>query len=108
MLKLKLDKMSYRDLLQLSQQLAREIESRKKSEKGKVKRELIALVENAGFELDDIVGAKKGAARKRRKVAPKYRNPRNPDETWTGRGRQPKWLVAELAKGRKLGSFLIK
>ena len=45
---------------------------------------------------------------KGRKIPPKYRNPKNPEETWTGRGRQPKWLAQELARGRSLKSFLIK
>jgi DNA-binding protein H-NS len=42
------------------------------------------------------------------KVAPKYRNPANTKETWAGRGKQPRWLSAETAKGRKLEEFLIK
>ena len=42
------------------------------------------------------------------KVPPKYRNPANAKETWTGRGKQPRWLAAETAKGRKLEEFLIK
>ena len=42
------------------------------------------------------------------KVAPKYRNPANVKDTWAGRGKQPKWLAAETAKGRKLEEFLIK
>lgn len=42
------------------------------------------------------------------KVAPKYRNPANPKETWAGRGKLPRWLAAETSKGRKLEDFLIK
>ena len=42
------------------------------------------------------------------KVAPKYRNPANAKETWTGRGKQPRWLAAETTKGKKLEEFLIK
>ncbi len=42
------------------------------------------------------------------KVPPKYRNTSNPKETWAGRGKQPRWLAAETAKGRKLEDFLIK
>ena len=47
------------------------------------------------------------AGRKLGKVAPKYRNPDNPRETWAGRGKQPRWLAAYTAKGRDLGEFLI-
>ena len=35
------------------------------------------------------------------KVAPKYRNPANPEQTWTGRGKRPRWFSEALAKGRK-------
>ena len=42
------------------------------------------------------------------KVPPKYRNPANPKETWTGRGKQPRWLADLVKKGRKPEDFLIK
>ncbi|MFC4921525.1 MULTISPECIES: H-NS histone family protein [Bradyrhizobium] len=41
------------------------------------------------------------------KVQPKYRNPKNPAETWAGRGKQPRWLKAQLRSGRRLADFLI-
>lgn len=40
-------------------------------------------------------------------VRPKYRNPKNPAETWSGRGRLPRWLRPQLRGGRKLDDFLI-
>ncbi len=42
------------------------------------------------------------------KVPPKYQNPKNPSETWAGRGKQPRWLRALLRSGKKLEDFLIK
>lgn len=42
------------------------------------------------------------------KVFPKYRNPKNRSETWAGRGKQPRWLVAQLRSGKKLEDFKIK
>ncbi len=44
----------------------------------------------------------------RRKVAPKYCNPKKKSETWAGRGRKPKWVEAHLAAGGKLEDLLIK
>jgi DNA-binding protein H-NS len=41
------------------------------------------------------------------KVAPKYRNPEDPDETWAGRGLKPRWLAAAIKSGKKLDDFLI-
>src|SRR3974390_617308 len=43
----------------------------------------------------------------RGKVAPKYRNPENPAETWAGRGLKPRWLAAALKQGKKLDDFMI-
>jgi DNA-binding protein H-NS len=41
------------------------------------------------------------------KVAPKYRNPDNPAETWAGRGLKPRWLAAAIKAGKKQDDFLI-
>jgi DNA-binding protein H-NS len=40
-------------------------------------------------------------------VAPKYRNPENPAETWTGRGLKPRWLAAAIKGGKNPEDFLI-
>ena len=40
-------------------------------------------------------------------VAPKYRNPENPSETWAGRGLKPRWLAAAIKSGKKPEDFLI-
>ena len=40
-------------------------------------------------------------------VAPKYRNPDNPAETWAGRGLKPRWLTAAMKGGKKLEDFAI-
>ena len=39
------------------------------------------------------------------RAIPKYRNPQT-GETWSGRGKKPKWLEVELGRGRKLEDFL--
>ena len=41
------------------------------------------------------------------KVFPKYQNPKNPTETWSGRGRKPCWLSPLLRSGKKLDDFRI-
>lgn len=42
------------------------------------------------------------------RVLPKYRNPAQPAETWSGRGKQPRWLTALLRTGKKLDDFRIQ
>ena len=44
----------------------------------------------------------------RGKVAPKYRNPDNDNETWAGRGLKPRWVTAAIKSGKKLEDFLIE
>ncbi|WP_074831026.1 H-NS family nucleoid-associated regulatory protein [Bradyrhizobium ottawaense] len=49
--------------------------------------------------------------RKRRpypRVLPKYRNPDKPSETWAGRGKQPRWVTAQLRSGKTLEDFQIR
>jgi DNA-binding protein H-NS len=41
-------------------------------------------------------------------VFPKYRNPTQPAETWASRGKQPRWLTAQLMSGKRLDDFQIQ
>ena len=45
---------------------------------------------------------------RRRDVSPKYRNPDNAAETWSGRGRKPRWVEEKLAAGRELADLAIE
>jgi DNA-binding protein H-NS len=40
-------------------------------------------------------------------VYPKFRNPDEPSETWAGRGKQPRWLTAQLGSGKRIDDFRI-
>ena len=71
-----------------------------------------------GVSLDELVakggkGGRKAAAAAacvvtaRKPVAIRYRDPANPSDTWTGRGKQPRWLVARLASGARLEDFAV-
>jgi DNA-binding protein H-NS len=44
---------------------------------------------------------------KTRSVPAKYRNPKNADEVWSGRGRMPVWLGAEIKAGKAREDFLV-
>jgi DNA-binding protein H-NS len=56
--------------------------------------------------------ASEGNVRRERRpyprVFPKFRNPDQPLETWAGRGKQPRWLTAQLRAGKKLDDFRIR
>jgi len=101
---LQLEKMSYRELISLQEKIANAVAEKKIIEKANVKQQIAELAAKSGFDLKDIIGNRNG---KGRKVAVKYRHPKDKTLTWTGRGRKPTWLVAELDKGLKLDSFLV-
>jgi len=82
--------------------------------------QIVQIARSAGLSAEQIAAALGGKTRAKdaakparktagatRKVAPKYRDPANPDNTWTGRGRMPKW-VAELSAKGTLASAEIK
>lgn len=71
--------------------------------------QIIAIAENVGYSVEELLelGEQKRKKTTRKAVEPRYRNKNNAEETWTGRGKQPRWLVAELEKGAKLEDFLI-
>jgi DNA-binding protein H-NS len=51
--------------------------------------------------------ASKPNGKARGPIAPKYRNPENPSDTWAGRGLKPGWLTAAIKGGKKLEDFAI-
>jgi DNA-binding protein H-NS len=101
-----IDKLSYNELVELSERVQEAIDQRKADEKAALRQQMKELAAEAGFDLEDVV-AKGRARQKRSKVAPKYRNPNDPTQTWSGRGRQPNWLVAEIKKGKTPEDFQI-
>ena len=58
-------------------------------------------------QLNRLNGHKQKARRPYPKVHPKYRNPERPSETWSGRGKQPRWVGAQLRSGMKVDDLLI-
>lgn len=62
------------------------------------------IAEDSDASIEEILLAGEKLEKKR---SIKYRNSDNNEETWTGRGRKPTWLVDALAAGRKLEDFAI-
>ena|SRR5690348_12979274 len=73
----------------------------------KIADEKVKLEERLSF-LQDSSGVISANGRRRYPtVLPKYQNPENPTEKWSGRGKQPRWVRAQLNAGKKLDHFLI-
>ncbi|MEE2860355.1 MAG: H-NS histone family protein [Paracoccus sp. (in: a-proteobacteria)] len=98
------DKMSLKELRDLRTRLDRAINSYE----DRKRREAMNAIEEAarehGFNLAELTGVK---TRRSGTVAPKYANPDDPTMTWTGRGRQPKWVKDMLQSGKQLEDLAI-
>src|SRR6266478_1365153 len=98
-----LKSMSIDKLSKLSEQVAAALNAKAIEERRAVQDQLSKLDRLAagGSRGRGVRGGTRGA------VAPKYRNPDNPEETWAGRGLKPRWLAAALKTGKKLEHFSI-
>ena len=86
-----------------------EVASREKQRRKDLRSELERRLRAEGYKLSDIfpeLGTDAVGGRQRRKMPVKFRNPQNPDETWTGIGRSPKWVQAILSeRGIDMAAF---
>jgi DNA-binding protein H-NS len=100
-----LESMSVEDLWSLHEFVASVLARKMSAEKTRLDERLRQL--DLGGEPDQV----KKMSRARRpypQVFPKYRNPAKPSETWAGRGKQPRWLTAQLRSGKRLDDFRIQ
>ena len=95
---------TYKELKAQAEVLLQQAEAARRAEIAAVVAEIQARMKEFGITLADLGGGKK--TKSRGAVAAKYRNPLTGD-TWSGRGRAPKWLADELAKGRSRDEFLV-
>ena len=78
-----------------------EMASRERQRRKDLRSELERRVTAEGYKMGDIfpeLGSATGTGARRQKRPAKYRNPQNPDETWSGIGRTPKWVQAILGE----------
>jgi DNA-binding protein H-NS len=105
--KLELEAMSLDDLWSLHEEISGILSARIKAEKHELEKRLAVL--GGGMAVLAGPSGLEGGGKQRRKyprVLPKYRNPQT-SETWSGRGKRPRWLVAAMKSGRRIEEFRI-
>lgn len=102
-----LSKLSAQELEALSKEAAELAQKRKEDEKKALREELVEKIRAAGFTVDDIFPGSGPVKAVKTPASVKYRDPSNPENTWTGRGRKPGWLVEAEQAGRPLEDFAI-
>ena len=94
------ESMSLDELSKLHEQVTSTLARRIAEQKAELEERLRRLA------INDTIGADK-PRRPYPKVLPKYQNPKNPTQKWSGRGKQPHWVRTQLKAGKKLEHFRI-
>lgn len=95
-----LNSLSLKELRDLQSQVAKAIASFEDRKKKEALSELEEKARTLGYSLSELTGAP-AATRKRTPAAPRYANPANAADTWSGRGRKPRWFEAALKAGQR-------
>jgi DNA-binding protein H-NS len=111
MKKIDLETMSVEDLWSLHEEISGILSARITSEKRELEKRLAVLNRGRGVieggSAEQTYNGNGELRRKYPRVFPKYRNTQTPHETWSGRGKQPRWLSAAIKAGRKIDDFRI-
>jgi DNA-binding protein H-NS len=105
--------MSHSQLTDLIQRARARQDELARDKAARLRAKISEMVKAEGFAIEDVFGGsatRRGAAKRgapKRKVKPKYRNPADPAQTWSGRGKRPRWFSAALDAGKKDNDLLI-
>ena len=94
-----LNTLSLKELKELQSQVAKALSGYEDRRKKEAIVELEEKARELGFSLAELTGL--APMRKRTPAIAKYANPSDPSDTWSGRGRKPRWFEAELRAGQK-------
>lgn len=106
-----LESLSPTELQALIKNAEAQMESARKNHVKEVRTKIDGILAGAGLTIGDVYPTRGGRSAKGPKavVAPKYRNPDNASQTWSGRGKRPLWFVEALKKrGVTAESLLIQ
>ncbi|TNJ47682.1 H-NS family nucleoid-associated regulatory protein [Phaeobacter sp. B1627] len=104
---LDLTELSRKELLQLRKDVEKALKDAEQRERSEALKAAEKAAAEYGFSLDEVLTSPGKPSARKTKATPKYRNPENPDETWTGRGRKPHWVHAALSKGADIAELEI-
>jgi DNA-binding protein H-NS len=105
-----LDKLSPQELDALISAAGEKKKRLQRERIGEVRRKLIALAKEEGYSIEELFGEgsrTRVSGNKGRSVPAKYRNPGDPTQTWSGRGKRPRWFIDALDRGKKESDLLI-
>jgi DNA-binding protein H-NS len=111
--KFNLDSMSVDEMWELHEKIIQVLSAKLTTEKQQLERRLAKLHRDRQVQMPAAkpearnAGIRSSEKRKYPEVVPKYQNPDVPSETWSGRGKRPRWLSSAISAGHKIDEFVI-
>lgn len=103
--------LSRTELLELAGNVEKQLKRVSEDEKKAAIKAARLAVQEHGFDFEELFGTGNAATAKMKlgkaKNPPKYCNPANPEQTWSGRGRRPAWVGEALDAGKSLEDMAI-
>lgn len=107
-----LDNLSVEELEKVISDARRLIEEKREEAVARARADIERIAATTGYSLEDLLGMGKARgrapARAQKPVPEKYRNPRDPSQSWSGRGKRPRWLQDLLQQGATLESLQVR
>ena len=109
-----LENMNHSELQSFVEKAQQRMVQLQRSRRSEIRNKVNNLLKAEGFTFDELYGSAGGKrvatdAGTKAKIAvkPKYCNPADASQTWTGRGKRPRWFQAALTAGKKDTDLLI-
>lgn len=99
---------SVAELNDLIEMAKKEIARKEQTQLQDVRIQMERLASSVGKTVEEIINLDKKKKGSKALGRIKYRNPANPEQTWTGRGKRPRWLQQALDQGADLEDFAIQ
>lgn len=97
-----LSKYSLAQLQALEVQVIEELKTQHFLSISKAREQILHIARNAGLSEKELLAIKAPKAPGQSSVQAKYRNPNDPTQQWSGRGRQPEWVKTLIKSGKSL------
>jgi DNA-binding protein H-NS len=101
-----LEELTFEQLAKLADAIQNRLNAKRHEARDQLRQELIEKARLFGIDPVDLLPTHKPRVN-RSEVKPKYRDTRDPTQTWSGRGRVPKWLQERIAAGEIKEDYLI-
>jgi len=95
------------ELKGLQSSVEQELKNRQNQDLQRAKERILEIAQSAGMSIKELLAESRRPSKGMgsQQIQARYRNPSNANQTWTGRGRQPRWIVDGLASGKSIDDF---